>query len=245
MGGNVVIGVIVFSILLVVNFMVITKGSGRIAEVAARFSLDAMPGKQMAIDADLSAGLIDEDEARQRPQRAGGGKRLLRRHGRRREVRARRRDRRPDHHRHQHRRRPHRSAWCSTACRSPTRPQTFTTLTVGDGLVTQIPALLVSTAAGIVVTKGGIEGSPTRRWSASSAASRSRWRWPRRGGGRWRCCRACRSCRSWRSPALAGGARLDASPSSASRPRPPNRGAQAKPAAGRGRADQPTRCAST
>ena len=66
MGGDVVIGLILFAILLVVNFMVITKGSGRIAEVAARFSLDAMPGKQMAIDADLSSGLIDEKEARRR-----------------------------------------------------------------------------------------------------------------------------------------------------------------------------------
>ena len=64
MGGDVLIGLIIFAILLVVNFMVITKGSGRIAEVAARFSLDSMPGKQMAIDADLSAGLVDEKEAR-------------------------------------------------------------------------------------------------------------------------------------------------------------------------------------
>ena len=64
--GNFVVGLVVFTILVIVNFMVITKGSGRIAEVAARFSLDAMPGKQMAIDADLSAGLIDEDEARRR-----------------------------------------------------------------------------------------------------------------------------------------------------------------------------------
>ena len=63
MGGNFVIGVIVFAILIIVNFVVITKGSGRIAEVAARFTLDAMPGKQMAIDADLYAGLIDEKEA--------------------------------------------------------------------------------------------------------------------------------------------------------------------------------------
>src|SRR5579871_6909568 len=63
MQGNFVIGLIVFSILVLVNFVVITKGSGRIAEVAARFSLDAMPGKQMAVDADLSAGLIDEKEA--------------------------------------------------------------------------------------------------------------------------------------------------------------------------------------
>ena len=66
MSGNFVIGVIVFAILVLVNFIVITKGSGRIAEVSARFSLDAMPGKQMAIDADLSAGLIDEAEARLR-----------------------------------------------------------------------------------------------------------------------------------------------------------------------------------
>src|SRR5471032_2058318 len=66
MQGNFVIGLIVFAILIVVNFIVITKGSGRIAEVAARFSLDAMPGKQMAIDADLSAGLIQEPEARRR-----------------------------------------------------------------------------------------------------------------------------------------------------------------------------------
>ncbi len=66
MQGNFVIGVIVFAILVIVNFVVITKGSGRIAEVAARFTLDAMPGKQMAIDADLSAGLIDEKVARQR-----------------------------------------------------------------------------------------------------------------------------------------------------------------------------------
>ncbi|HEX8374570.1 MAG TPA: FHIPEP family type III secretion protein, partial [Geminicoccaceae bacterium] len=66
MGGDVLVGMIVFAILLVVNFMVVTKGSGRIAEVAARFSLDAMPGKQMAIDADLSSGLIDDKTARLR-----------------------------------------------------------------------------------------------------------------------------------------------------------------------------------
>ncbi len=66
MGGNFVIGIIVFAILVIVNFIVITKGSGRIAEVSARFTLDAMPGKQMAIDADLGAGLIDEETARTR-----------------------------------------------------------------------------------------------------------------------------------------------------------------------------------
>src|SRR3954463_15499301 len=65
-GGNTTVGIVVFVILVIINFVVITKGSGRIAEVSARFTLDAMPGKQMAIDADLNAGLIKEDEARQR-----------------------------------------------------------------------------------------------------------------------------------------------------------------------------------
>src|SRR5262245_30025931 len=65
-GGNFAVGLVVFTILVVINFVVITKGAGRIAEVAARFALDAMPGKQMAIDADLNAGLINEDEARRR-----------------------------------------------------------------------------------------------------------------------------------------------------------------------------------
>ena len=158
MGGDVVIGVILFAILLVVNFMVITKGSGRIAEVAARFSLDAMPGKQMAIDADLSSGLIDEATARRRrrelEEESGfygamdGAAKFVRGDaiagllitvinifgglaiGLLR----------------------HGMPFGEAAA-------TFTTLTVGDGLVSQIPALLVSTAAGIVVTKGGVEGS--------------------------------------------------------------------------------------
>ncbi len=157
MGGDVVIGVILFAILLVVNFMVITKGSGRIAEVAARFSLDAMPGKQMAIDADLSAGLINETTARVRrrelEEESGfygamdGAAKFVRGDaiagllitvinifgglaiGL---IR-------------------HGMPFGEAAA-------TFTTLTVGDGLVSQIPALLVSTAAGIVVTKGGVEG---------------------------------------------------------------------------------------
>lgn len=157
MGGDVVIGVILFAILLVVNFMVITKGSGRIAEVAARFSLDAMPGKQMAIDADLSAGLINEATARVRrrelEEESGfygamdGAAKFVRGDaiagllitvinvfgglaiGL---IR-------------------HGMPFTEAAA-------TFTTLTVGDGLVSQIPALLVSTAAGIVVTKGGVEG---------------------------------------------------------------------------------------
>ncbi len=158
MGGDVLIGVILFAILLVVNFMVITKGSGRIAEVAARFSLDAMPGKQMAIDADLSAGLIDEKVARKRrrelEEESGfygamdGAAKFVRG-----------------------------DAVAGLIITSiniigglaigvaqhgmalTDALATFTTLTVGDGLVSQIPALLVSIAAGIVVTKGGMEGS--------------------------------------------------------------------------------------
>ncbi|HEX5327133.1 MAG TPA: flagellar biosynthesis protein FlhA [Acetobacteraceae bacterium] len=157
MGGDIVIGVILFAILLVVNFMVITKGSGRIAEVAARFSLDAMPGKQMAIDADLSAGLIDEKAARTRrrelEEESGfygamdGAARFVRG-----------------------------DAVAGLIITSINivggltigvvqhqmafgdAITAFTMLTVGDGLVSQIPALLVSTAAGIVVTKGGMEG---------------------------------------------------------------------------------------
>jgi flagellar biosynthesis protein FlhA len=158
MGGDVVIGVIVFAILLVVNFMVITKGSGRIAEVAARFSLDAMPGKQMAIDADLSAGLIDEKiaRARRRDLEAESGF-YGAMDGAAKFVRG--------------------DAVAGLIITSiniagglaigvlryqmpfADAASTFTTLTVGDGLVTQIPALLVSTAAGIVVTKGSVEGT--------------------------------------------------------------------------------------
>ena len=157
MGGDVVIGLILFTILLIVNFMVITKGSGRIAEVAARFSLDAMPGKQMAIDAELNAGAINEKVARVR-------RRILEEEsgfygamdGAAKFVRG--------------------DAIAGLLITSINivgglamgllrhgmafndAANTFTTLTVGDGLVTQIPALLVSTAAGIVVTKGGVEG---------------------------------------------------------------------------------------
>jgi len=158
MGGDVVIGIILFAILLVVNFMVITKGSGRIAEVAARFSLDAMPGKQMAIDSDLSAGLIDEKAARQRRAdleeesaffgAMDGAAKFVRGDAI--------------------------AGLIITAINIvggltigvmrhgmsfTDAASTYTTLTIGDGLVSQIPALLVSVAAGIVVTKGGTEGS--------------------------------------------------------------------------------------
>ncbi|HEX3575165.1 MAG TPA: flagellar biosynthesis protein FlhA [Rhodopila sp.] len=158
MGGDVLIGVIVFSILLVVNFMVITKGSGRIAEVAARFSLDAMPGKQMAIDSEMSAGMINDVEAKRRRRELeeessfygamDGAAKFVRGDAI--------------------------AGLIITVINivggltigvfrhgMPVADAfaTFTTLTVGDGLVSQIPALLVSTAAGIVVTKGGIEGT--------------------------------------------------------------------------------------
>src|SRR5262245_47190053 len=157
-GGNFVIGVIVFAILVIVNFIVITKGSGRIAEVSARFSLDAMPGKQMAIDADLSAGLIDEKEARRRRQELEDENAFFgAMDGAAKFVRG--------------------DAIAGVLItfinivagivigvvqHNVTLAQathSYTVLTVGDGLVTQIPALIVSTAAGLLVSKAGVEGS--------------------------------------------------------------------------------------
>ena len=158
MEGNFIIGIIVFAILVLVNFVVITKGSGRIAEVAARFSLDAMPGKQMAIDADMSAGLIDEAEAKQRRRdledettffgAMDGAAKFVRGDaiaglvitfinviG---------------------------GIIIGTAQQGLTLAEatkTYTLLTVGDGLVTQIPALIVSIAAGMLVSKAGVIGS--------------------------------------------------------------------------------------
>src|SRR5471032_676312 len=158
MSGNFVIGIIVFTILVIVNFVVITKGSGRIAEVAARFHLDAMPGKQMAIDADLSAGLIDEKEARRRRQKLedeGGFFGAM--DGASKFVRG--------------------DAIAGLlvvfiniiggmiigiaqqGLSFAEAGRTYTLLTVGDGLVTQIPALIVSPAAGLLVTKAGVGGS--------------------------------------------------------------------------------------
>jgi len=158
MQGNVVIGLIVFAILVLVNFVVITKGSGRIAEVAARFSLDAMPGKQMAIDADLSAGIIDEETAKIRRSELeqessffgamDGAAKFVR----------------------------------GDAVAGllivfiniiggmivgivqndldfSQAADSYTHLTVGDGLVSQIPALIVSIAAGLLVSKAGMKGS--------------------------------------------------------------------------------------
>jgi flagellar biosynthesis protein FlhA len=158
MGGNFVIGIIVFAILVTVNFVVITKGSGRIAEVAARFHLDAMPGKQMAIDADLSAGLIDEKVARERRKALedesgffgamDGASKFVRGDavagllvvfiniiG---------------------------GIIIGVAQQGLTfgeAARSYTLLTVGDGLVTQVPALIVSTAAGLLVSKAGVSGA--------------------------------------------------------------------------------------
>ena len=109
-GGNYAVGVIVFAILTIINFIVVTKGAGRISEVTARFTLDAMPGKQMAIDADLNAGLITQDEARDASRRSARGSGLLRLDGRREQVRSRRRHRRHPDPGHQHARRPRASA---------------------------------------------------------------------------------------------------------------------------------------
>ena len=151
-GGNFAVGLVVFSILVIINFMVITKGAGRIAEVGARFTLDAMPGKQMAIDADLNAGLIGEDQARERRREVSqesdffgsmdGASKFVRGDavaglvimvvniiggliigvG-------------------QH------DLSMSDAAR------TYTLLTIGDGLVAQIPSLVISTAAGVMVSR--------------------------------------------------------------------------------------------
>jgi flagellar biosynthesis protein FlhA len=158
MQGNYVIGVIVFVILVVVNFVVITKGSGRIAEVAARFTLDSMPGKQMAIDADLSSGLIDQEQAKIRRKELeqestffgamDGASKFVRG-----------------------------DAVAGLIIvginivggiligvfqhKIPIgqAASTYTVMTIGDGLVSQIPALVISIAAGFLVSKAGVEGS--------------------------------------------------------------------------------------
>ena len=153
-GGNYAVGIVVFAILVIINFVVITKGAGRVAEVAARFTLDAMPGKQMAIDADLNAGLIGEDEARKRRATIAeeadffgsmdGASKFVRG-----------------------------DAVAGILIMLinvvgglfvgmlqhnldlGTAAKTYTLLTIGDGLVAQIPALIISIAAGMVVTRVG------------------------------------------------------------------------------------------
>lgn len=162
MGGNFVIGLIVFGILVIVNFVVITKGSGRIAEVSARFSLDSMPGKQMAIDADLSAGIIDETEAKRRRKEVEGESNFYgAMDGAAKFVRG-----------------DAIAGLCITfinivggiivgvaqmGVSLSTASHTYTFLSVGDGLVAQIPALIVSTAAGLLISKASTdEGSANK-----------------------------------------------------------------------------------
>jgi flagellar biosynthesis protein FlhA len=160
-GGNFVVGLVVFLILVVIQFVVITKGAGRVAEVAARFTLDAMPGKQMAIDAELNAGLIDESRARARREAIAkeadfygsmdGASKFVRGDA---------------------------VAGLLTVGINivgglligvlqqgldlPRAFATYTLLTVGDGLVTQLPALLVSAASGLVVTRAAAESELPR-----------------------------------------------------------------------------------
>jgi flagellar biosynthesis protein FlhA len=168
MHGNFVIGVIIFAILVIVNFVVVTRGSSRIAEVAARFTLDSMPGKQMAIDADLSSGLIDQEEAKRRRKELeqestffgamDGASKFVR----------------GDAMAGlmivainvvggilvgvvQHKL-PLQQAFAS-----------YTIMTIGDGLVSQIPALVISIAAGLLVSKSGVEGSADKALVAQLA----------------------------------------------------------------------------
>ena len=153
-GGNYAVGIVVFIILVIINFVVITKGAGRIAEVSARFTLDAMPGKQMAIDADLNAGLIGEEEARRRRREIAEEAEFFgSMDGASKFVRG--------------------DAVAGILIMLiniigglavglfqhdldlATAVNNYTLLTIGDGLVAQIPALIISTAAGIVVTRVG------------------------------------------------------------------------------------------
>ena len=157
-GGNYLVGIIIFIILVVINFMVITKGAGRISEVAARFTLDAMPGKQMSIDADLNAGLINEQQARSRREEISreaeyygamdGANKFVRGDA---------------------------IAGIIITLTNiigglaigvfqnkmsfANAAHTYTLLTIGDGLVTQIPALIISTSAGIIVSRAGAESN--------------------------------------------------------------------------------------
>src|SRR4051812_12849687 len=156
-GGSIVVGLVIFMILVVIQFIVITNGAGRVAEVAARFTLDAMPGKQMAIDADLNAGAIDETEARRRRAEVAseadfygamdGASKFVKGDAI--------------------------AAIIITIVNlvggfaigmlqrglSPAEAvQTYSLLSVGDGLVSQIPALLLSVATGLIVTRSATEG---------------------------------------------------------------------------------------
>ena len=170
MGGNYVIGIIVFIILVIVNFVVISKGSSRIAEVAARFTLDAMPGKQMAIDADLSAGLITEEEAKERRKTLEGESNFFgAMDGASKFVRG--------------------DAVAGILITAINliggivigvaqqglpfgeAAGTYSRLTIGDGLVSQIPALIISIAAGLLVSKAGLDGAADKALGTQLLAS--------------------------------------------------------------------------
>jgi len=157
-GGNFAVGIIIFLIMVLINFVVITKGSGRIAEVAARFTLDAMPGKQMAIDADLNAGLINEAEAKRRRSEVSRQSEFYgAMDGASKFVRG--------------------EAVASLVImvinviggffigaimqnmQAAQAAETYTLLTIGDGLVSQIPALVISTSAGIIVSRAASDVS--------------------------------------------------------------------------------------
>src|SRR5918999_2301662 len=164
-GSNYAVGMVVFVILVVINFVVITKGAGRIAEVGARFTLDAMPGKQMAIDADLNAGLIGEDEARRRRAEVSqeadfygamdGASKFVRGDA---------------------------IAGILIMVISlvggliigtlqkgmdiGSAAKTYALLTIGDGLVAQIPALVISTAAGLVVSRVGTDQNMSQQFAS-------------------------------------------------------------------------------
>ena len=174
-GGNYVVGIVIFAILVIINFMVITKGAGRVAEVAARFTLDAMPGKQMAIDADLNAGLISEDEARSRRKEIAsesdfygamdGASKFVKGDAI--------------------------AGIIITLINIGAgivigvmqqgmvlaeAAANYTILTVGDGLVGQIPALIIATGAGIMVTRtAGDEDFGTEMKRQFSVHPRSLW----------------------------------------------------------------------
>jgi flagellar biosynthesis protein FlhA len=170
MGGSFIIGIIIFAIILVVNFVVITKGSTRIAEVSARFTLDSMPGKQMAIDADLSSGLIDEDSAKRRRKELeqestffgamDGASKFVRG-----------------------------DAVAGLiivfinviggiligtlqhGMSMGDAANSYIALTIGDGLVTQVPAIIISIAAGFLVSKAGVEGTADKALVAQLATN--------------------------------------------------------------------------
>ncbi|HMS94760.1 MAG TPA: FHIPEP family type III secretion protein, partial [Tabrizicola sp.] len=158
MGGNIVLGLVIFVVLLIVNFIVITKGAGRMAEVGARFALDGMPGRQMAIDADMSAGAIDHAEARRRREQElaetnffgslDGASKFVKGDAI--------------------------AGLLITALNvvvglivgilihgldAGTAFHTYTILTVGDGLVSQIPAVIISVAAALLLAKGSQKGA--------------------------------------------------------------------------------------